>query len=770
MLFGTKDGGRQRAPSSGGSGKVRFLRRLLALFAFVMVASVPMTALAAVPTLYFTQGTNGIPVPSPAPYKPVKAIYTEVLTYHGRSLGPLQQVNDIYIDNTPQHNLWVVDTQGNRVIELAQNPNKHGVPQYNKVKLVIGWPKPTSKTSPYALKGPLGVAVGPHGIIYIADTGNGRVAAFTPNGVFLKDLNVTTSKSLQAQNFKFAPERVAVDARGTIYVVNAGTPYGLAEFNSNGQFLGFFAPNILSFTSTLKYQISKIFQTKAQKSQQASILPPEVNNVYVGPDGYIYTTSVDVSTRQIRRLNDVGTDTLNLPGTNVNYGLPINALPTYVFQNIMESHSSGPVSLTPLFVSIAASKTGIITALDQLTNYVFQFSRGGKLLYTFGGLDNGNGVLGLFEQPTAVAVAPKNEVLVSDAQESNITVFQPTRFGQLVQEASLLYSQGHYRQAQKPWSQVLAYDTNYDLAHAELGKGYLARGELLGSNPSVLPTELGYFAQALHQFYLANDKTDYGTAFSWYRHDWMRINFSWVFLAFLGFWLVVYLLIKVVAPRLRAHPVGFQGAWARNQFVRAFPMMWRVIKHPAEAFFQLKYEAQGTLYQGLLLIGLAYLMHLINLMVIAFDFSPLVKGQTNLLYTSSQFLLPLATWIVANYLVGDLYEGEANLSEVITGSAYALVPFILLQLPLAVASHSLVPTDHIYGVLVGVQLIWVGYLFFTQVRVLHNLEWVQAFKASMMTLVGIGVLWTMFVIVFGLGQQAVLFVHQIYQEIMLLRS
>jgi hypothetical protein len=199
-------------------------------------------------------------------------------------------------------------------------------------------------------------------------------------------------------------------------------------------------------------------------------------------------------------------------------------------------------------------------------------------------------------------------------------------------------------------------------------------------------------------------------------------------------------------------------------------MAWRVIKHPAEAFFQLKYEGQGTVWQGIVLIILAYLVHLGNLVWTAFDFSLIQRGRTSLLTNSGEFLLPLATWIVANYLVGDLYEGEANLAEVLTGSAYAMLPFIVLQLPIALFSHVLVPSDGVLRLVQIFQRLWVVYLFFTQVRVLHNLEWAQAFKASIVTLVGIGVIWTMFLVVTGLGQQAYSFIHQIIQEILLLRN
>jgi len=153
-----------------------------------------------------------------------------------------------------------------------------------------------------------------------------------------------------------------------------------------------------------------------------------------------------------------------------------------------------------------------------------------------------------------------------------------------------------------------------------------------------------------------------------------------------------------------------------------------------------------------------------------FDFNPLVPGRTNLLVSAGQFLLPLATWMAANFMVGDMYDGEANLAEVIYGSAYALMPFIFMAMPLTILSHTFAPSDGFYPFFVLAQKVWVLYTFFTQVRVFHNLEWNQAFKASLVTLVGIGILWTMGAIAIGLAQQVYEFVSQIIAEIILLRS
>ena len=87
-------------------------------------------------------------------------------------------------------------------------------------------------TSAGPFNGPLGVAVSPASVIYIADSGNGRVLALNPDGSLAGTITGTGSSAL------VNPQGVALDSSGNVYVSDAALNQVL-EFISTGTFVRF---------------------------------------------------------------------------------------------------------------------------------------------------------------------------------------------------------------------------------------------------------------------------------------------------------------------------------------------------------------------------------------------------------------------------------------------------------------------------------------------------------------------------------------------------
>jgi len=79
---------------------------------------------------------------------------------------------------------------------------------------------------------PHGLAVDSAGNIYVADTGNGRIERFSPNGIF-----VTSIATLD-------PNGVAIDRAGNIYVAEIGSTQRVQKLGPDGTFIAEWAPGL----------------------------------------------------------------------------------------------------------------------------------------------------------------------------------------------------------------------------------------------------------------------------------------------------------------------------------------------------------------------------------------------------------------------------------------------------------------------------------------------------------------------------------------------
>ncbi|MFB0843275.1 hypothetical protein [Paenibacillus oleatilyticus] len=397
---------------------------------------------------------------------PVQPAYVPDTFMHGGLKNP----EDLYID--ANDHLFVADTGNNRIVHLDERGRT--------VRII----QPDGEGK---LNEPNGVFVRPDGMIYVADTKNERIAVFDAEGRYIRAIRRPQSAVLPP-NFVYQPTKLAVDERGYMYVATRNGYQGLLLLDPEGAFEGFFGANKVDFglTDALK----RLFFTKEQLQKELLKLPGSVSNVSIGPNGLLYTTSMQVTKGQVKKLNYDGKDLLG----EKDYGV------TKLLAGQQKQ-----------FTDVAVDSLGNITAVDAQFGMLFQYNSNGDLMFAFGSKDEGFQKLGLFQYPSALAIDSAGKLFVLDRTANVIQTFKRTEFGALVQQATDLFIQGHYEESAGPWREVLHRNSKYFRAHLGLAKAYYKNGD---------------YAQAMREFRAGGDLNGYSDAFWQVRLLWMQKHFA----------------------------------------------------------------------------------------------------------------------------------------------------------------------------------------------------------------------------------------------------
>ncbi|MDF2698487.1 MAG: Streptogramin lyase [Haloplasmataceae bacterium] len=340
--------------------------------------------------------------------------------------------------------------------------------------------------------------------IYVADTGNSRILKIRENGLY-KEFKTPDELIFQGENaVVYKPEKIVVDDSGKMYVIATGVYEGILELDPDGTFSRFVGTNKVAISLIDRFWM--MFMSKEQRNKINLYLPTSFMNFHVDSDGFLYTVSQSsdgTGDDMIKRINTKGIDVLSRTG----YFVPKGEV-SYTWWESSDV-PTGP----SLLVDIAANDYGIYSVIDAKRGRIFTYDFDGNLLYIFGG--NGKQV-GTFNNATSMQYVGDN-LLVMDSINNTISIFEPTKFGKLVNEATRLYFEGDYETSTETWEETLKYYSSYYLAYRAIGRTQYINGE---------------YEKAMENFKLAYDKSNYSLAYKEYRNVELKKYFPIIVLLF----------------------------------------------------------------------------------------------------------------------------------------------------------------------------------------------------------------------------------------------
>lgn len=575
-----------------------------------------------------------------------------------------------------------------------------------------------------------GIYVDKSGLIYIADTENGRVIVLNYNGT-VERLLLLPDSPLIPTGFQYRPIKVAVDSKGYTYIASDGSYYGAILYSPQMEFLGFFGANTVKTTvlGALQSLWKRLTSNDIKRATDELSLPYMFTDIVVDSENFIYTATGksgddEIQHGQIRRFNSGGKDILN--ASDINFA--DSQVGNYQYSKQIQSLGC-----------LDVDSDGFLYALDTTTGRIFWYDAGCNLLSVFGGSIGDGEQKGTFILPTSIAVNG-TDVLITDGTGKSLTVFSETEYGTLVRNAQLITLKGDFAAAKEPWEQVVSQDINNQLGYRGLAKAYY---------------DLGEYDKAMEYAKLGVDRETYAKAFELTRTRVLESNF------YLIAAVVVLLVAAIVVWSVLKRKKGI--VLIKN--VKLKTALSSVV-HPVESFRLIKEKGEGSVIISVVILVLFYVITVLNDTLGGFAFTVFDSESYNAIYVFLSTVGLIVLWTVSNWLVCTLAGGIGKMKEIFIVTCYSLRPILFAKTVRLILTHILVPSEGAFlDIFVVICTAYAALMLIIGIMRIHDYEFGRFLGTTIFTVIGMLIIVFLLFLVFLISQQLFAWLKTLYIEL-----
>ena len=565
---------------------------------------------------------------------------------------------------------------------------------------------------------PRGVFVNARGELYVADARAEAVFHFDAEFNLLNTF--TRPTAIIFGDTLFAPTSVVVDNRGNLYIVGEGLYGGILQMSANGDFLGYFTTN--RTTITLAEAFRELFYTREQREAAAFRLPPTFSNVTIDHEGIIYTTTGGQALNGLRKHNTAGND---------------------MFMHDLQTPDA--------LADVVVDRNGIIYAADR-NGGIYVYTRNGEFMFAFGGFKDFYDIAGTFTDLVSIAIDADGDIWTLDREKGFLQSFTQTEYTAAVFAALSYFEQGKYMDAYHAWLQVLARNEMSALAHNGIGMAYLYMSQ---------------YEQARTHFMIAGNRDYYSEAFWEIRYEWLQRNLPTAVAVLVGF----FVLISVIKRLDRKEKLR---TTLKQQKERLFDMglfgeviyFLRVPFHPIHCFYDIRMKDKGTPLAAMLIYVIFFGVFLLYQTSLGFIFQAAGIESIDLSALVVGFGAIIVFYVVCNFLMAAVSDGEGTLAQVFIYPAYSAFPLLMAMVINIGLSYILTQTEvFFFNTIFMVGAMWSVILLLLGLQEMHNYDTRVAVKSIVLTVLFMMIIIVVLLIVAVIWDQLYNFVLSIGREL-----
>ena len=586
----------------------------------------------------------------------------------------LSEPSDMVID---ENNIaYIVDTGNQRIV----------VYDLNTEKVVKEMKKGTINSDEFTgFETPKGIFRTNEGELYIADSGAKTVFRFTKDFEFVRRYDKPTAPIFADTNYE--PSKVAVDSGNNLYIVSEGVYAGIIQLANTGEFLGYFTSN--KSVLTPQQMFLKLIYTKEQqkKSEILNTLPSTFSNVYVDRQGTAYSTCMGK-----------GNDLLKKHSTN-------------------GTNMFGDVKTPSALTDVTTDENGIIYACDS-HGYVWVYTSQGEVIFEFGEQAEDTDISGLYSSLMTIAVDNKGNIWTADSEKGILQSFNHTEYATTIYRALDEYENGDYDDALTDWNYVLRLNQMSVLAHNGVAKAYYNDEE---------------YDKAMEHFEIAGNRDGYSNAFWEVRNKAIQKGLG-TFLIIV----IVLILLKVVISFVDRDKKIRKAKRALGKKLKNTPVIgeigyaFKCAKHPIDRYYDIRVHKNGSMIAATIIYIVFFGVYMLYQTQKGFIYQYTKVEDMDMGAVVVGFFAILILFIVCNFLVTSITDGDGTLKQVYMIPAYGVMPAMISMLVTIGMSYVLTYNESfILTTIMAIGVCWSIATIFEGLATVHDYD----FKHTVLSLI-----------------------------------
>lgn len=203
-----------------------------------------------------------------------------------------------------------------------------------------------------------------------------------------------------------------------------------------------------------------------------------------------------------------------------------------------------------------------------------------------------------------------------------------------------------------------------------------------------------------------------------------------------------------------------------NRYWESVKYAFHVMTHPFDGFWDLVHEKRGSIAAATTFLVLFLITSVVKLMYTNFQFISAPIQYINVFEQAASLLMPFLILCVANWSLTTLFDGKGRFSDIYMAMCYALVPYVIIQLPMVFVSNIIAADEAaFYTVLMSFSVIWSLLLAFIGLMQVHDYGPGKTIIFLIATVVGALIILFLILVFLSLLSDALTYFVSLYREI-----